>query len=330
MLLAAALALSAQPASAQVRPAPGAASIEVQATPFAAFEPRDKERRQFGALTFRGAVTLTSSFKRFGGISSIRVDASGERFLAISDKGWWLRGRLRYSGEAPIGMADVEMGPMLGVDGRPLAQRGWFDSESLALDGGTAYVGFERVHQILRFDIGRDGLYARGRPMAAPLALKSLPPNKSLEALAFVPKGLPLAGTLIAISERGLDEAGNIRGFLIGGATPGEFAVKRTDDFDVTDAATTPGGDLLILERKFSLLTGPGMRIRRLPLSRVAPDALVDGEVLIVADAGHEIDNMEGLSVHVDAQGRTVLTLVSDDNFSSLQRTLLMQFTLTE
>jgi len=39
---------------------------------------------------------------------------------------------------------------------------------------------------------------------------------------------------------------------------------------------------------------------------------------------------MEGLAVHQDASGSVVLTLISDDNFSRLQRTLLLQFTLTE
>jgi len=39
---------------------------------------------------------------------------------------------------------------------------------------------------------------------------------------------------------------------------------------------------------------------------------------------------MEALGIHRTAQGETVLTLLSDDNFSSLQRTLLLQFTLLE
>jgi hypothetical protein len=39
---------------------------------------------------------------------------------------------------------------------------------------------------------------------------------------------------------------------------------------------------------------------------------------------------MEGLSVHRLPGGEVVLTLVSDDNFSVLQRTLLLQFTLAE
>ena len=51
---------------------------------------------------------------------------------------------------------------------------------------------------------------------------------------------------------------------------------------------------------------------------------------LIFADMGYQIDNMEGLSVHRTTAGDTILTLVSDDNFSALQRTILLQFKLVE
>jgi hypothetical protein len=52
--------------------------------------------------------------------------------------------------------------------------------------------------------------------------------------------------------------------------------------------------------------------------------------VLIEAEMAFQIDNMEGLSVHRAADGALVLTLISDDNFSIIQRTLLLQFTLAE
>jgi hypothetical protein len=145
-----------------------------------------------------------------------------------------------------------------------------------------------------------------------------------------VPKGQSLAGTLIAFSERGLDPQGNLVAFLVGGPTPGQFAIRRTNNFDISDAVLLPSGDLLILERKFSWLAGVGIRIRRIPLAQVAPGALVDGPSIFDADLGHEIDNMEGIDAHVTAEGDTVLTLISDDNFSFLQRTLLLQFTLVE
>jgi len=145
-----------------------------------------------------------------------------------------------------------------------------------------------------------------------------------------VPKGLPLAGTLIALSERGLDRDGNLIAFLVGGPAPGQFSVRRTESFDISDATLLPSGELLVLERKFSLVEGVGIRIRRIPLTSLAPDAVVDGPSIFEADIGNEIDNMEGIDAFVTPQGDTVLTLVSDDNFSLLQRTLLLQFTLVE
>jgi hypothetical protein len=70
------------------------------------------------------------------------------------------------------------------------------------------------------------------------------------------------------------------------------------------------------------------MRLRRIPLASLKDGALVDGPVLAAADMGYQIDNMEGIGVHRTPGGETVLTLVSDDNFSPIQRTLLLQFTL--
>ena len=171
----------------------------------------------------------------------------------------------------------------------------------------------------------------RGRaPIEVPAAFRSFPSNGSIEALAFVPRGSgPLGGTLIAIAERGRDRDGNHLAFLIGGPRPGQFTIKRRNDYDVSDATVLPGGDLVILERKFGWTTGLYIRMRRIPIASIAPGALVDGPVLIEADLGQQIDNMEGIGVH-RAGGETVLTLISDNNFSMLQRTLLLQFSLVE
>jgi hypothetical protein len=219
---------------------------------------------------------------------------------------------------------------MLGADGRPITARGWFDSESIALDGPLVYIGLERVNQLLRFDFSKGFTRSRGEVVPLPPAAKTLPFNKGLEALVMVPKGFALAGTLIALSERGLDAQGNLIAFLIGGPTPGQFSVRRSQDFDISDAVLLPSGGLLVLERKFSLLAGIGIRIRHIALNSVVPGAVVDGPSIFDADLGHEIDNMEGIDAHVTPEGDTVLTMVSDDNFSMIQRTLLLQFTLVE
>ncbi|HKS21052.1 MAG TPA: esterase-like activity of phytase family protein [Bradyrhizobium sp.] len=305
-------------------------TIEVNARPVPSFDNRDRSRVRFGSLEYRSGLILTSPFRGFGGLSGLRLDAKGERFIAISDKGSWFTGRIVYRGREMTGIDDVEASPMLGPDGKPITTRGWFDSESIALDGSLVYVGLERVNQLLRFDFAKGFTRSRGEVVPLPPPARKLPYNKGLEALVMVPKGQPLAGTLIAISERGLDGEGNIVAFLIGGRTPGLFSLRRTENFDISDATLLPSGELLVLERKFSWLGGIGIRIRSIPLRSLTPGAVVDGPAIFTADLGNEIDNMEGIDSHLTPEGETVLTMVSDDNFSMIQRNLLLQFTLVE
>jgi hypothetical protein len=248
----------------------------------------------------------------------------------VTDNGSWLKARIVYAGNKPAGLADVEMAPALGEDGTALAAKHWYDLESLAERDGKFYVGIERVNQIVKFDFHKEGFAARGKPIPVPNDFKTFTYNKSLECLASPPSGAPLAGSLIAVTEHSLDSAGNHRAFVLNGDHVERFSVKRSDDFDVSDCTILPPNNLLLLERRFSPLRGVAMRIRRIPLASVKDGALVDGLPLITADLGFQIDNMEGIDVHRTQSGESVLTLVSDDNFSVIQRNLLLQFTLAD
>jgi hypothetical protein len=300
-------------------------SIAIVASPIAAFEIDSPSRQRFGSLEFRGGLVLKSDYKSFGGFSALHMDPDGEHFLALSDRAMWLRGRIVYQDHRPAGIANAVAAPILDEQGKPAPR---LDTESLTEDGSTLYVGLERTHSILRFDYDKKGFPGNGRPIPVPAELKDLPNNQSLEAIVFVPKKFRLRGTLIAFSEHGLTEEGNLKAFLIGGPKPGMFSVRRTDGFDISDASMLPNGDLLILERQYSLERGVAMRIRRFRLSAIKPGALVDGPVIAEADVRHQIDNMEAMSVHRTRSGEIVLTLLSDDNNSPLQRTVLLQFVL--
>jgi hypothetical protein len=303
-------------------------AISILASPIPFFDNQDPTRIRFGQLEFRGGLVLASKSNAFGGISAIHVERDGAHFLSVTDKGSWLRGRIVYRADRPARIADAEMAPLLGHDGMPLATHGRYDAESLTEGDGKFYVGIERAQEIFRFDVGRDGLKARGEPIAVPADFKTLSRNRSLECLAIPPKGAPHAGALIAITERSLDAAGNIRAFVIKGDRVTRFAVKRSGEYDVTDCAILPPADLLLLERRYSLATGLGMRIRRIALDAIKSGAELDGRPLIEADLAHQIDNMEGMAVHRNARGEVIITLVSDDNFSPIQRNLLLQFAL--
>ncbi len=303
--------------------------IAVTATPIESFDTRDPSQTRFGALEFRGGLALTSTFEAFGGISALHMAPDGAHFLAVTDRGSWLSGRIVYRGGRPAAIADAEMAPLLGTDGKPLAARHWFNSESLTQgNDGAFYVGIERVEKIVRFDMRRTDLRARGQPIPVPDDFKTFKYNKSLECLAAPPKGAPHAGSLIAVTEESLDDAGNLRAYVLRGSKFTRFSVKRSDNFDVSDCTVLPPADLLLLERRYSPLSGVAVRIRRVHLADIEQGALIDGRAIFKADLGYQIDNMEGIAVHRNAQGETVITMVSDDNFSAIQRNLLLQFTL--
>ena len=202
------------------------------------------------------------------------------------------------------GLDDVEASPMLGPDGKPITARGWFDTEALALDGSLVYVGLERVNQILRFDFAKGFTRARGEVVPLPPAARKLPYNKGIEALVMVPKGLPLAGTLIAISERGLDAQGNIIGFLIGGKTPGQFSDPPHRQFRhqrrgaaAVRRSAAAGAQIFLARRDRHPHPAHPAGLRRARRRRST------GPSIFEADLGHEIDNMEGIDAHVTPEG---------------------------
>ena len=189
----------------------------------------------------------------------------------------------------------------------------------------------ERVNQILRYDFAKGFTRSRGEVMPCRRRRSKLPHNKGLEALVMVPKGMPLAGTLIAISERGLDaerqpdrvpdrrpDARAVRAFA---APMNSISATRCCCLRRSSDA---GAEIFLARRR----RHPHPAASHFP--SLAPGAVVDGPAIFDADLGHEIDNMEGIDAHVTPEGDTVLTMVSDDNFSLIQRTLLLQFTLVE
>jgi hypothetical protein len=298
------------------------------------FDRDDPGRKQFGKLVWRGGLNLYATKPFFGGYSGLIVSPSGKSLLAISDAGTWLRANIDYDGRNPKGLSDASIGPILGRDGKPLAGDTQQDSEGLGLiDGdtskGTAYVAFERNHRVLRYPFTPDRFGPPDGGLTLPAETKRMSANRGIEAVAPIRAGR-LKGTVVLFSERLPDKNGNLRGWLIGGPSPGAIALKNDGGFDITDAAALPDGGIVVLERRFRYSEGVKMRIRRIAAKDLKPGALLSGEVLLEANDSLNIDNMEAIAVHRGASGETILTLMSDDNFSALQRTLLMQFALPD
>ena len=288
----------------------------------------DPERRRFGAFTFRSGIELRSSFAGFGGFSGLWRSPDGQDLVALTDNAQWLTARVEAGEGRLVGLSNPVMAPLLIGEGTLLRRTRYYDTEGLAIAGGIAYVAVERNHAVLRFDWARGGVTARGRLVPLPDQVRSLPGNSGLEGLAVAPARSPLAGALVAVAERSQGGDGApTTGFILTGPRRGAFEVARSDAYDLTDMAFLPNGEALILERRFSLLRGISARVRRLAPDAIRPGAVADGPVIFESEPSHQIDNMEGLALHREGSD-TIVTMISDDNFSTLQRTVMLEFVL--
>lgn len=285
------------------------------------------DKSRFGPLEFLGGLDLTSSDRRFKGLSGVEVTPDGATALIVSDEGHFVRARLVHEDGRLAGIADADLTPIFA--GRAIDKHE-SDAEDIALDpdAEAALIAFERrTTPLIRFRLGPEGP-SDPQLLDVPHEATHLPGNKALESVALLPPQSRWPGRPLIITERPPRGAGDeTPGWIVGA---GGFSVVRRDDFDITSARFLPDGDLMLLERRYRPGIGVAMRLRRVAGDAVQPGARLDGEIVLEAGMLHQIDNMEGLAVHRDADGRTVLTLVSDDNGSILQRTLILQFALAE
>jgi len=316
---------------------PNTASLKVQPIEIAAeailsFDKESAGRTQFGKLEWRGGLVLSSPSASFGGWSGLAFDADGETLFAVSDAGTWMTAKLVHEGRRPTALASARIGPLKAREGKPLNRGRDRDAEAVVLaEGtlakGTLLVAFEQNDRIGRFVV------AGGEP-APPSAYLKIPVEvqrmrfDGFEALTVL-RGGPFKGSIVALAENRVPGESDHSGWIWIDGVPQRFHLADVGEFAITDAASLADGSLPVLERRFRWSEGVRMRLRRIEAQNLAPSARIEAEVLLEADMGQEIDNMEGLAVREGPSGETLITMISDDNFNALlQRTVLLEFAL--
>lgn len=315
-------------ASVFLLPVPLLEAAEVTGRAITGFRVGSEEKR-FGPFEFVGGLVMRSGDPLFGSMSGIRFRADRKSFVAVLDTGHWMTGQILRNAAGKIsGMSGVEITPIMDSSGKVPRRKSDVDAESLVLDNGRVIVGFEGKHRI---DVWKDPGFEKSPPssrMSPIVPLSEFRGNGGMEALAVSPRSSPLGGAMIMVAERSVDREGNLFAAILDGPQKGIFKVVHHTPFDVTDAAFLPDGNLLLLERRFNIAQGIGMRIRLISSADIRPGALVDGPILLEADGSYQIDNMEGMDVITGDDGVPHIILVSDDNNSFLQRNVLLEFRL--
>ncbi len=298
-----------------------AGEIRVKAVPVE-LNPQKPGAKTVGRLVFMRGFELVSDHGRFGGLSGLDISPDGRRLRAVSDLGNWITAELTHDADGRLIAAESwRAAPLLTPTGDEVngLQR---DAEGLTRDfDGSFLVSFEQDHRIWRYP--RD-LHVPPAPVATPFDLTGAPRNGGLEGITLLPDG-----TVLGITEKHANGDGGLKGWLMkNGAALGISYVPRKG-FSPTDLAALPNGDVLLLERSFHFIA---MRARVVRLSRtgLAAGATVHGGTVAHLQRPLTVDNFEGLAVRRDRAGRTLLYLVSDNNFLAFQRTLLLQFRMID
>lgn len=318
-------------------------SISLKTSPVA-LQALNPMRTSIGRLNFVAGFHLTSGDKRFGGLSGLDILDDGN-LLAVSDTGEFVWIDLKDDGLTP---SALRIAAMRDRKGQLYTTKSAADAEGLAVNGGMAFVSFERDSRVLAYDIAACGAAARGVPLGWSLDAAfarhkiTVSDNLGVEGLAITDDWYLLAGVETKVdkasplSARPL-EAGARFDVMLGENAPelvgldllqsGDeirlFSLHRSSKALASNAITVVE---TVLERSLDKSGQPARSINEIDERARRDFRIKSSRVLAEMNVLVTIDNYEGIAAKLMPDGRVRLFIVSDDNFSTSQRTLLMVF----
>jgi hypothetical protein len=280
--------------------------------------PDDPAQRYVGALAFIAAWELHSRNEAFGGISALTALKNG-RFVGIGDAGtligFGLSNGSRLTRPFIVPLPNAQ-GPDISYKDR--------DSEGIAYDPDSDqyWVGFEQRHAIRRYS----GSLGRQTGIMRPREMQNWPNNKGAESIIRLKDG-----RFLVIAES-VDDRMHPALLFSGdpverGTSITSFKFRPPTGYRVTDGVQLPDGRIAILNRSIGFPVGFSAKISLLNLPNISRDSIVSAKIIASLAAPLLVDNMEGIAVTREGDD-TILWLISDNNFSIFQRTILMKFRL--
>lgn len=311
----------------------GACAREFQATPITLadqFGPGDTH----AGIRWLGALRLPSAeFNglKLCGLSDLAWDEDAGLLYAISDIGGLFHLRPEFDSRGILtGLRVVAAYPLLDASGQPVRPP-FDDAEGLTIHNGDnrtpgdteLLVSFEIRPRVVRYS--PTGQWRGEEPLPALLSdLRNYhDTNQALEAVTIDPRWGVLTGTEAPLRD---DPAGQIRLFTSDGRF-WRYPLGSAPGSALVAMEALPDGGLLTLERAFVAPLRPLIiSLRRTELPSVGGETPLPVTDVAVLDSsqGWLLDNFEGLTRYRDRR----FFMISDDNCSAWQATLLVHFEL--
>lgn len=253
---------------------------------------------------------LTSDNTDFGGLSGIDILPNGD-LLTVSDKGHVFAIGMRD--HAPNGSG--AMTPLLDRRGKPLTGKMDADAEGVSYFEGLVFISFERKHRVLAYDLFQCGAASRGAKVVNlpdKLLKKKVAKNNGAEAL-----DIKNTGEIIVGFE--MEKDGQAPLLTI------PLTDKKVEGSHIKTVAIPAPYSLVGLSDSASLYRTYDKQIGNRNIIRWDY-----GRSELTLTPPLNVDNFEGIVETKTDDGRRLVYIISDDNFSARQRTLLYLFEITD
>lgn len=293
------------PSADHVPPGPGEVNIDVVSVPL---NPDAPAQVSIGDFLYAGGLELTSrQTNLLHGLSDLVVTGAGE-LIAVGDVGVLFEARLVLDeAERLVGLTDSRLTLLTGEDGKPLPGKEEADAEGLArLPGGDLLVSFERHHRILLYPAGG------GPPRVVPSPEGDFAFNSGLEALSDDPEAGEDA-YVVGVEDTGDTWTCRLASTCVSGPT-----VDKPGKAGLVAMTRLPEARTAYLLRTYDQKSGNRVRME-----------VHDATGLVAwmdMTRPMTVDNFEGLAAVPRTDGSIRFYLLSDDNGSPAQRTLLLAF----
>lgn len=291
-----------------------------------ALNTQSPQQKIIGNLKYLKGYSIASDYTHFGGLSGLYYakEAGDISPAFVSDRGQV--GQFKLDQNYKPYFASIQF-----ISGIPwkTAPKKIADAESIVMlkvkDSDYTLISFEHVHRIMAYS-EKD---KNGTPLPLPAGISMLQSNGGLETVEALSDG-----RLLLIAEHPTIKTKQHFAWI--GTAPKDDPlafryitrlIAPPKGYSPTDATELPNGDVLVLLRRFTPIDGVSAKFWRIKKAMLDSSDTITGEVIATLRPPLSVDNMEGIAViDMSKDGNPIIAVISDDNFNSFQRTLLMIF----
>lgn len=284
------------------------------------------QQKIIGNLKYLKGYSIASDYEHFGGLSGLSyIKKAGDISpVFVSDRGQ--TGQFKLDKKYKPYFTSIQF-----ISGIPwkTSNKRIADAESIVRlkikNTDYTLISFEHVHRIMAYsEKNKNGI-----PLPLPAEISLLQSNGGLETMELLSDG-----RLLLMAEHPTNKTKQHLAW-IGSAPkddPLDFRyitrlIAPPEGYSPTDVTELPNGDVLVLLRRFTPIDGVSAKFWRIKKSMLDSSDTITGEVIATLKPPLSVDNMEGIAViDVSKNGNPIIAVISDDNFNSFQRTLLMIF----